>query len=724
MRIKIVILFLAFCNSFPSHLLYAQSKVNPINQRINGAYLKKYLDDHPRANVVYAHNDVSGQPVYMGLYDMDKLVNPSEVSPDNYAGLFVGIKELFMDPLNLNIVEEYKLVEDSRGRKSLLSLLEKNNSDVLIYVSFQREYVEIAPDDKSFKSLSLLDIKGFKHTLSVNSKVYFRHRLENEEIAFRHTGFDMGLGEAPEVDLEDSGISELIGASSSGLGSLIAGDVNREYSVMDTTRNEEVDEEGWIDVMLSNLAESDIKNKLSALTQKFTSNLNVENYIAGVVTNASSYDQEGTLTAKFAEPKFKKGEGFLGKLVELNEAATGLNSMVALIKRDAKSGLSMVALIKGDDEFTPWITETEHIRIIGRARILPKKRINDYEGKVKVRKLQDGYKTPDIAKAILINSEDEEWLLIQTGSSKGSSEVISFFTGDSSNPDEWLEKRKENIRRTAELERQKAEERAELERQRAELERKKAEEKAELERKKRQYEERYNTFLLQSPSYSYSVEKSPFLFPTTVIEEKIPLAKAPKNEKKSIIARIQRMKNNGTKIGVIFALKESYVEIEDPDSTVNDKPVIKKEEWNKLSNAFYDLGNRLVNQLNEKFGTDVFQLINILNIPLKQITVLGQSIERPAFEKTQFPVVVSYSINAFKNSNGEQKLRSQIIPVEFYDGLKMTSLVSGLSSERILAYLNIDGDYSDGIEELKRQEDAAIEAYVEDMKKYHAKKVK
>ncbi len=700
--VKVTVLLLAFGAS-SLFSLYAQdrNRKSPINRPVTGAYLKKYLNDHPQANVVFAYSDANLQPVYRGLYsDLDKLVSPPNINSENFANLKLTIKELLMD----HITEEYTLlnVESLKGRSYCLSLLEKNNSDLLVYISFRRGYVEVAPKDKSFKILSLNHIKGYKHDLSVNSIIYFRDRLENDDIAFKHTGFDIGLGEEPEeIDTESgAGVSELIGAGVTSISSLL-GFAIREYSVVDTTHSFN-DAERWnnANLALANRAQKDIRGKLSVLTQKLSSDSDIEDYILGVVSDASLYHQEETIVANFAEPKFKKKKGLMNKLEGLGEAVGTVTG----------AGSVMVVLIKGDDKFTPWVTETEHMRIIGRLGVLlSKKGINDYEGEIKIKKLTEGIDIKNINKAIIINNEELGWVLydVELLANASESDIIDFFGGEKKAVD-IIEDKKSKYANESTLD---------------------------MERKKNEL--LGTSFGVTLPSLVYVNEKDPLLFPNTMVEERNPLAQAPKKEKRSLIARINRMKNSNAKIGVVYALQESYEEKQSTTHEVNGEPSIEKENYKLLDESFYPLGKRLANQLNENFSTDVFEQIDMYDFPMKEASIIGLKIQAPelvgekfnfpAFENTQYPVVVFYTVEAVENLEGKKSLSSHLVVVEFYENDQKTHMKSvGFSHTYILGNVEMafDQDYVSYIEKLKTGEDVAIDDYVDLVNKYHDKKVK
>ena len=676
--------------------MYAQKRKTPINKPVNGAYIKRYLALNPEVNSVFVFNNVKGKPRYTGLYsELDKLLAPPEINSENYYGLKLIVKENFLSQLNLKITDEVSSAVNSR--KSLISVLEKNNSELLIYVSFEREYLEIAPDDKSIKELYLDDIKGYRHALYVTSRIYFKHRLDNDEIAFKHTFFRMDFGEDPEeTDAENiggaSGITSLIGSAVS---SLLGSDIGL-YTVADTTFNSEKDRWNKADIILSNKAKRDIKNKSSALIGKLTQDLKMN--IQGVVTDESSYSQDETVVVKFAEPRYGKVKGTLNKLKNIGERF---------------SPMFMVVLIEGDDEVTPFYSEKEYMRVIGRSRILADGRINgDYEGKVEVRKLSEGVNIENLTKVVITSEENLEWMMNDTKLSPDASEYdIIDFTVNGKKATDFIESRKIIL-----------------------------EEQKKVSFKRKKNEVLSTVTRLPLPSPTYLKEKNSLLFPNTVIDERTPLSKIPKKEKKSVIARINRMEETMLKIGVVFAIQESYVEAESKTTTQDGEPVIEKENWEPLSESFYPLGNRLVEQLNEKFDTDVFELINMYDFPMEKkdiqkIILSVNKIEQnepfhfPAFEKTQYPVVAFYAIQAFENLEGEKKLSSNITMAEFYgNGQSILLGTGGLLSVPTtqLGELTITSNqkYEESIKELIDSENNAISDYFDSMKKYYDKKVK
>ena len=681
--------------------IYAQKIKSPINKQVTGAYIKTYLDTHPEVKSVFVFNNVKGQPIYMGLYPtLDKIFVPPEINSENYHGLKLIIKKNFLSQLNLKITNELtvKIGEEislEGRRKPLINILEENNSDLLIYISFGREYIEKAPDDKSIKTLSIDDIKGYRHTLSVTSRIYFKHRLENDEIAFRHTFFGMGFGEEIEVENVE-GVSAILSSVGSAVSSLL-GDDTRVYTVEDTTFNPGA-EERWnkVDIILSNKAERDIKNKSSALIGKLSQDLKMN--IQGVVTDESSYSQDETVVAKFAEPKYGEVKGTLNKLKNIAERI---------------SPIFMVALIEGDDKVTPFHVEKEYMRAIGRSRILADGRINgDYEGKVKVRKLSEGVNVENLTKVVIVSEENLEWVLNDTKLLPDASESdIIDFTINGEKATDFIESRKIIFE----------------------------------EQKRVSFERKKNEVLstvtgLPLPSPAYLKEKNSLLFPNTVIDERTPLSKIPKKEKKSVIARINRMEETMLKIGVVFAIQEFYVEAESKTIIRDGEPVIEKENWELLSESFYPLGNRLVEQLNEKFDTDVFEPINMYDFPMEKKDIQkiilsvnkieqNESFHFPAFEKTQYPVVAFYAIQAFENLEGEKKLSSNITMAEFYGkGQSILLGTGGLLSVPTtqLGELTITSNqkYEESIKELIDSENNAISDYFDSMKKYYDKKVK
>ena len=692
------ILFLLLFSTSSYFLLCAQKRKNPINKPVTGAYIKNYLDLNPEVNSVFIFNNVEGKPKYTGLYpDLDKFVFPPVTDFKNYSDLKLIIKENFLSQLNLKITDELSL--EGNSRESLINVLEKNNSDLLIYTSFKRQYLEIAPNDKSIKTLSLEDIEGYRHTLSIESRIYFKHRLENDEVAFKHTFFNMDFGEDPEAtDAKNtggtSGIASSIGST---ISSLLGYDVGL-YTVADTTFTFNSREERWneADIILSNKAKRDIKNKSSALIEKLTQNLKMN--IQGVVTDESSYSQDETVVVKFAEPKYGEVKGTLNKLKNMGEKIFPM---------------LMVALIEGDDKITLFQTEKEYMRVIGRSKILADERINgDYEGKVKVKKLSEGVNLENLTKVVIISGEDLEWMMNDTKLLPDASECdIIDFTINGKKAADFIEGRK------ILHEEQK---------------------KASFKRKKNEILSGVTRLPLPSPTYLN--EKNSFLFPNTVINERTPLSKIPKKEKKSVIARINRMEEAMLKIGVVFAIQESYVEVESKTTTRDGKPVIEKENWKTLNESFYPLGKRLVEQFNEKFDTDVFELINMYDFPMKnkdiqKILLSVNKIEEdeqfhfPSFEKTQYPVVAFYAIQAFENLAGEKKLSSNITIAEFYgDGQSILLGTGGLLSIPTVQLggltITSNQNYEESIKELIDSENNGISDYFDSMKKYYDKKVK
>ena len=720
--------------------IYAQKTKNPINKQVTGAYIKTYLDLHPEVKSVFVFNNVEGQPIYTGLfYKFDGLFAPPEINSENYSSLKLIIKKNFLSQLNLKITNELtvKIGEEislEDRRKSLINVLEENNSDLLIYVSIEREYIEKVPDDKSIKTLSIEDIKEYRHTLSIKSRIYFKHRLENKEIAFRHTFFSMGFGEEKEVE-SVGGISDVISTIEFAVSSLLGDDtrvytvedttfvypkingyrIKRVYTVEDTTFVYTVEdttfvytaedttfntggEERWnkVDTILSNKAERDIKNKSSALIGKLSQDLKMN--IQGVVTDESSYSQDETVVVKFVDPKYGEVKGTLNKLKNIGERI---------------SPMFMVALIEGDDKVTPFHVEKEHMRVIGRSRILADGRINgDYEGKVKVRKLSEGVNVENLRKVVIVSEENLEWVLNDTKLLPDVSESdIIDFTINGKKATDFIES--QNII---------------------------FEEQKKLGFKRKKNEVLSTVTRLPLPSPAYLKEKNSLLFPNTVIDERTPLSKIPKKEKKSVIARINRMEETMLKIGVVFAIQESYVEAESKTTTQDGNPVIEKENWEPLSESFYPLGNRLVEQLNEKFDTDVFELINMYDFPMEKKDIQkiilsvnkieqNESFHFPAFEKTQYPVVAFYAIQAFENLDGEKKLSSNITMAEFYGkGQSILLGTGGLLSVPTtqLGELTMTSNqkYEESTKELIDSENNAISDYFDSMKRYYDKKVK
>ena len=703
---KIIVLVYVFWCGHYSADAQVLGKKSEVDYYPNEAYLKSYLQHHPDVAATLVYNNVKSAAYYEGLFEVEKVYGKKNVEVEKYTAL-KNVITGFIDSLGIKTVSESETssssteMSENKSNFTLKNLRRKNyldkmgSSDLLIEVSVNRSYIEIAPSNNSFKSLSLLDMKGFENKLSVSIDIYYKHRLMDDRLSFGNTYYGICLAPPPPDTKDDEKGRSSLMSDVKNLVSEVAltQPCTNYYQYMDTVRNNSTQDEVNIDDYLSSASVKHSSRRLNHLLQRIKSDFTPQ--VQGVITDMSADRKSATIM--MSKPVFKK-KGKIQMLKEHFEEKSEFQRPSGGLKDFRVNSYWMVAKIKGDDKYTPWVQEKEYVRRIGRIKANPKEKLTLYKGSGKIKELAEGFDIQEIDKVALYDDNSQEWLL------------TSFEMLESLQPYEITGYAVGGI--TVAIEEQTV-----------------ANNKEELLAKQRKINLFRSEVLFPLPASVYYNEANPLLFPNTVVEEHVALSEAPKNEKRSLIARIKRMENNKTKIGVVFALKESYEEKENPNRTVNGKPEIQKKNWKKLSTSFYALGNRMVSRLNEHFNTNVFELININAIPTKEIEIsqliakvrgVEQNQKTSAFEKTQYPVVAFYELGAILGVTNN-KLNSSIEFREFYGYGGQKFLRTPFIKEIVVS---VGKNYEEYIDEMKQQEDNAIIDFVKKEESYFSKKVK
>ena len=661
--------------------IYAQSdkkSKSDINSHVTAAYIKSYLAYHPNAKIALVYNDAEDKEEYATL--KEKIVNFIEA----FNLDVVNVNDAPKRVINIGKKKSEKNSSKANGwRLAYLNKLNETNSDILIFVEINRSSVEIVRKNK---------LKGLNHFLSVGMRLYFKHRLENQNISFRNTYYDICL--TPILrDRESSSsvnVSEVLSSISSLINLVPCSDCGFHYS--DTVKTQIN-----IDRYLVNKVNRFANKEFRIISKNLSKNEDelARSKIYGAIEPVSL--TEKTANVKMVKPVYRKSKGLLNKI----EGVFDLSCL-------------MLAKVDGDDKVTPWVVEKEHTRYIGSLKIKKKERTDDFRGGAVVKKLPNGFDSERVDAVILVNKfdidEEGDWMCMTPNLVDDVSDYnFVTYSIQGKNIDEFIDDfiddlRKRNI------------EASKLAKSRSEMD------------KLREMEDllfRLRVIYPTSRAYLNKEQANNLLFPPTVIEERSPMRKD-KKEKGSIVARIKQLEKNNSKIGVVFALREFYVK--------------KESSWKTLSSSFFVKGRELTNKLNEKFDTNIFELINYYDIPTEEqkVSKLMQSglkyklgskkFPVPVFEKTQYPVIVSYHLYAYKNTAGERKISSELYPMAFYDGGERVSLSKRIMQLQIhipLSDITVKSgtNYEDYIEQLNRQEDKALDDYVEKALNFYSEKV-
>lgn len=135
--------------------------------------------------------------------------------------------------------------------------------------------------------------------------------------------------------------------------------------------------------------------------------------------------------------------------------------------------------------------------------------------------------------------------------------------------------------------------------------------------------------------------------PTTVAENSKP--NVPPKKEKGLMAKIRRLEADGNKIGIVFLPDYTRVEIPDPSasptglSTAPDCNMDRDGKADLPADAL-GLGEKLVKQLNDGFGTSIFELIDEAQLPQRETTMLGRMIKQGDFANTQYKIAGHFTL--------------------------------------------------------------------------------
>ncbi len=123
------------------------------------------------------------------------------------------------------------------------------------------------------------------------------------------------------------------------------------------------------------------------------------------------------------------------------------------------------------------------------------------------------------------------------------------------------------------------------------------------------------------------------------------IASAKSNEpvkKETFAAKMQRIKSDGNKIGVL--IKVAPVSVPEPNTaSILSQDV--KVEGEYMDDSYYSLGSEFVKELNESLGTTDIELIDINKIPYREAKVLGNQVRLDDWWATKYKIVFSYSLD-------------------------------------------------------------------------------
>lgn len=123
------------------------------------------------------------------------------------------------------------------------------------------------------------------------------------------------------------------------------------------------------------------------------------------------------------------------------------------------------------------------------------------------------------------------------------------------------------------------------------------------------------------------------------------VASAKSNEpvkKETFVAKMQRIKSDGNKVGVLIRVEP--VRVAEPNATSTLSQDVKVE-GEYMDDSYYSLGSEFVKELNESLGTTDIELIDINKIPYREARVLGQQVRLDDWWATKYKIVFSYNLD-------------------------------------------------------------------------------
>jgi len=134
-------------------------------------------------------------------------------------------------------------------------------------------------------------------------------------------------------------------------------------------------------------------------------------------------------------------------------------------------------------------------------------------------------------------------------------------------------------------------------------------------------------------------------------------------KKESFKDKLSRISSDGNKVGVFINLGSVYVKAYKANRQT--QPTMMEAKANKQDagvtgelpaiDGLAEFGPWMVSQLNETFGTDVFELIDYSMIPVTEIKFLGAMQKVDDWWSTKYKIVVNYKMNAYYEAYTEVK---------------------------------------------------------------------
>ncbi len=134
-------------------------------------------------------------------------------------------------------------------------------------------------------------------------------------------------------------------------------------------------------------------------------------------------------------------------------------------------------------------------------------------------------------------------------------------------------------------------------------------------------------------------------------------------KKESFKDKLSRISADGNQVGVLLNLGSVYVKAykANPQTqpTMMDAKADKKDAGvtGELPaiDGLEEFGPWMVSQLNETFGTDVYELVDISKIPYKEVKVFSTMQKVDDWWSTKYKIVVNYSMDAYYEAYTEVK---------------------------------------------------------------------
>jgi len=129
-------------------------------------------------------------------------------------------------------------------------------------------------------------------------------------------------------------------------------------------------------------------------------------------------------------------------------------------------------------------------------------------------------------------------------------------------------------------------------------------------------------------------------------------------KKESFKDKLARISTDGNKVGVLLNTRSVWVKAykKPPTGSLLDTKVDSgvKGDLPPIE-GLEEFGPWMVSQLNETFGTDVFELVEISKMPYKEIKFLGSMQKVDDWWSTKYKIVVNYNMNAYYEAYTEVK---------------------------------------------------------------------